>query len=72
MFQHFHCNEYKVRAGVGRALELTLPPTLGDDGILRKGDMVKVLYSHDFIVILPPKQELDLQRLSLALELARP
>ena len=71
MDRHFHKKRYRIRASTtGRGLEVTLPSSLKDDGILKVGDEVEVLFD-SFIVIAPPGQALDAQKLASAIELAR-
>lgn len=71
MDRHFHRKVYKVRPSQSKGgLEVTLPSSLRDDGILKVGDFVEVLFD-TFIVIAPPGQSLNPQKLANAIELAR-
>ena len=71
MNRHFHSKKYKIRPSTtGRGLEMTLPSAMKDDGILKVGDMVEVLYD-SFIVVTPPGEHLDPKKLAQAIELAR-
>ena len=71
MNRHFHKKRYKVRPSTtGRGLEVTLPSSLKDDGILKVGDEVEILFD-SFVVIAPPGQALDPQKLASVIDLAR-
>lgn len=71
MDRHFHRKKYKVRPSTtGRGLEVTLPSMLKDDGVLKVGDEVEVLFD-SFVVISPPGESLDPKKLASVIELAR-
>ena len=71
---HFHKKAYKVRRGTGgknkRGLEISLPAALEDDGILKAGDEVEVLFD-SFVVVVPPGESLNPKKLTQAIELAK-
>ena len=71
MNRHFHRKEYKVRPSTtGRGLEVTLPSSLKDDGVLKVGDKVSILFD-SFVVISPPGETLNPEKLANAIELCR-
>ena len=71
MNRHFHRKEYKIRPSTtGRGLEVTLPSSLKDDGVLKVGDTVSILFD-SFVVISPPGETLNPEKLANAIELCR-
>ena len=71
---HFHKKIYKVRRGTsgksGKSLEISLPAVLEDNGVLKAGDEVEVLFN-GLIIIVPPGESLNPKKLSQVIELAR-
>ena len=71
---HFHKKAYKIRRGTGgknkRGIEISLPASLENDGILKVGDEVDVLFN-SFVVIVPPGESLNPKRLAQVIELAK-